>query len=125
MEKEQNLIDLLLCIEPARPQEKSVKIKRLSELCGADMLFKLRAMSYDRVVELKETARGDMSVDIILAGVISPDLKDGRLLQKYKAATPAELVKTMLLPGEIENIAREIEKLSGYRTATLEEIKKK
>ncbi len=125
MEKEQNMIDLLLSVEPVKPQEKSVKIKRLSELCGAEVLFKLRAMSYDRVAEIKEMARGDMSVDIILAGVLSPDLKDGRLLQKYKAATPAELVKAMLLPGEIESIAREIEKLSGYREATLEEIKKK
>ncbi|MFQ9792971.1 MAG: hypothetical protein ACLRX7_06850 [Acutalibacteraceae bacterium] len=30
----------------------------------------------------------------------------------------------MLLPGEIEDISREIEKLSGYRVVTLKEIKK-
>jgi hypothetical protein len=31
----------------------------------------------------------------------------------------------MLLPGEIEDLSRTIEKLSGYRTDTIEEIKKK
>ena len=31
-------------------------------------------------------------------------------------------MKKMLLPGEVEDISRQIEKLSGYRTDTLEEI---
>ena len=66
-----------------------------------------------------------MSVHIVLAGVISPDLKSEELKKKYNAVTPVELVKNMLLPGEIEDISREIEKLSGYRTTTIEEIKKK
>ena len=35
------------------------------------------------------------------------------------------LLKRLLLPGEIEDISREIEKLSGYRVVTLKEIKKK
>ena len=34
-------------------------------------------------------------------------------------------LKKMLLPGEIEDISKAIEKLSGYRTNTIEEIKKK
>jgi hypothetical protein len=31
----------------------------------------------------------------------------------------------MLLPGEIEDISRAVELLSGYRATTIEEIKKK
>ena len=62
---------------------------------------------------------------ILLAGVVDPDFKNTALQEKYGAATPAELVEKLLLPGEIEDLAREIEKLSGYRTVTLEEIKKK
>ena len=39
--------------------------------------------------------------------------------------TTVDLIKRLLLPGEIEDISREIEKLSGYRVVTLKEIKKK
>lgn len=125
MEKEQNVIDLLLNLDPPKLPEKDIKIKRLTKLCGADVVFKIRALPYNKVADVRKMAGEDMSIDIILAGVASPDFKDGRLLTKYKAVTPAELVKSMLLPGEIEDISREIEKLSGYRTVAIEDIKKK
>ena len=76
-------------------------------------------------MEITKEQRDDMNVHILLAGVIDPDLKTKDLMEKYKAATPAELVKKMLLPGEIEDISRAVEQLSGYRTNTIEEIKKK
>ncbi|MEA5136474.1 MAG: hypothetical protein VB035_10110 [Candidatus Fimivivens sp.] len=125
MDKEQNVIDLLLNLDPPSLPEKDIKIKRLTKLCGADVVFKIRALPYSKVADVRKLAGDDMGVDIVLAGVVSPDLKDGRLLQKYKAITPAELVKTMLLPGEIEDVSREIEKLSGFRAVTIEDIKKK
>ena len=37
--------------------------------------------------------------------------------------TPAETVKAMLLPGEIADLAIAVEKLSGYRRTTIEEVK--
>lgn len=116
---------LLLNLDPPKLPEKEIKIKRLTKLCGADVSFKIRALPYSRVADVRRVAGDDMSIDIILAGVVSPDFKDGRLLAKYKAVTPAELVKAMLLPGEIEDVSREIEKLSGFRTVTIEDIKKK
>ena len=41
----------------------------------------------------------------------------------YGGATPAETVKAMLLPGEIEDLARAVERLCGYRRATIDEVK--
>ncbi len=120
----ENVLDLLLGMEKAKLPEKSVKLKRLSKACGADVVFTLRALPYNRVAEIKETASDDMTVDILLAGVVSPSLRDKGLLDKYHAPTPAELVKALLLPGEIEDLSREVERLSGYRTATVEEVKK-
>lgn len=118
-------LDLLLKINPKLP-EKEIKLKRLSKECGEDVIFSLRALTYNRVAELKEAhANTDLEVHIMLAGVVSPDLKSEELKRKYNAATPAEMIKNMLLPGEIEDISREIEKLSGYRLTTVEEIKKK
>lgn len=119
-------LELLLQSDRPNLPEKEVKLKRLSKECGGDVIFKLKALSYNRVADIKNIhADSDMSVHILLAGVISPDLKSEALKQKYNAATPAEMVKVMLLPGEIEDLSREVEKLSGYRTTTVEEVKKK
>ncbi len=46
-------------------------------------------------------------------------------MERYNAATPAELVKKILRHGEIKNIASEIERLSGYTNNVVEIIKKK
>lgn len=118
-------LELLLRADIPNLPEKEIKIKRLSTLCGAPVVFRLRALPYNRAAELTRDQRDDMNVHILLAGVTEPDLKSKELLEKYGAVTPAELVKKMLLPGEIEDISRAVERLSGYRTSTVEEIKKK
>lgn len=119
-----DVLDLLMGLDKAKLPEKKVKIKRLSKECGETVVFSLRALPYNRVAEIKEAASADMAIDILLAGVTAPNLRDKALLEKHHAPTPAELVKNLLLPGEIEDLSREVERLSGYRTATLEEVKK-
>jgi hypothetical protein len=74
---------------------------------------------------LIKSQKDDLNVHILLAGTVEPNLKDSELLAKFHAETPAELVKKMLLIGEIEDLSRAVEKLSGYRETTVEEIKKK
>lgn len=119
-------LELLLKTEIPNPPEKSVKLKRLSKLCGGDVVFRLRALSYSRVAEIEEMHKGDdMPVFILLAGCASPNLKNAELMEKYKALTPEDLVKALLLPGEIEDLSREVERLSGYRALTFDEVKKK
>lgn len=126
MEKTTNTMDLLLRMEPPKTETAEIKISRLSKAAGGDVLFELRALGYSRVAELKEmNDTPEVAVQAILAGVTSPDLKNAVLLEKYKAVTPAELIKTMLTPGEIEDIYRRIQKLSGYLNSTIEDVKKK
>ncbi|QEY34615.1 hypothetical protein FL966_05860 [Caproiciproducens galactitolivorans] len=121
-----NTLELLLKAEIPNAPEKELKMKRLSKLCGGNVIFTIRALTYSRVAEIKESHNvEDMPVVIVLAGLKSPDLKSPELLAKYSVPTPAELLKKMLLPGEIEDLSREVEKLSGYRVSTVEEIKKK
>jgi hypothetical protein len=120
-----NTLDLLLKSEIPDLPEKEVKQKRLSAICGEPVIFKLRALPYNLATEITKSQLDDMNVHILLAGTVEPNLKDTELRAKYSAATPAELVKKLLLPGEIEDLSREVEKLSGYRKVTLEEIKKK
>jgi len=120
-----NVLDLLLRAEIPNLPEKQVKQKRLSELCGAPVIFKLRGLPYNRAAELQSDMSEDNNVHIVLAGVVEPNLKAPELLEKYKVPTPAELVKKMFLPGEIVDLSRTIEKLSGYRIDTIEDVKKK
>lgn len=121
----ENTLDLLLKAEVPQLPKQDLKIKRLSEICKADIVFKIKALPYNQATEISKAQKDDMNVHIVLAGTVEPNLKDENLLAKYNAATPAELVKKMLLPGEVEDISRAIETLSGYRTVTIEEIKKK
>lgn len=121
-----DVLQLLLSREKVLPvQEKEVKIKRLSPKGQEPVIFSLRSLSYNRVAELKKTGGEDIRLHILLAGIKSPDLKSQELLDKYGAATPLELLKILLLPGEIEDLSLAVERLSGYRVNTIEEIKKK
>lgn len=126
-EKRTDLLALLLRPELPNVQKDlptaKYKIRRLSELLGQDVVFTLRALPYGRVQRIRESTAGDASLDILLAGCAEPDLRSPQLAEKYGGATPAETVKAMLLPGEIEDIARAVERLCGYRKATIEEIK--
>ena len=121
-----DVLELLLSREPKSPrEEKEVKIKRLSPKGEEAVVFTLHSLGYSRAAELKRMDNPEQPLLILMEGVTSPNLKDQRLLDHYGAATPAELLKKMLLPGEIDDLCREVEKLSGYRRAVLEEVKKK
>ena len=49
------LMDLLLGIEIPEPQTAEYKIKRLSRLCGKDVVFRIKQLGYNLVAELKKT----------------------------------------------------------------------
>lgn len=117
-----NVLDILLNMEIPDPQKKQVKLKRLSETCGENVFFTIKELGYSRVAEIKK--HEDIEVHTLLAGVVEPNLKDKALMEKFHALTPAELIKKMLQPGEIADLSIQIEKLSGYRKKTLEEVKK-
>lgn len=127
MDKKTNVLDILLRPELPNVQKElptaKYKIKRLSELLGEDVVFTLRALPYGKIDELRQGIGDDMSIQIVLAGVIDPNLRASELSQHFGGATPAETLKAMLLPGEIEDLSRAIERLCGYRTTTIEEIK--
>lgn len=127
MEEKDNLLSLLL-----RPELPNVlkelptakyRMPRLSELVGTDVVFTLQGLPYGKVQKLKESESGDTEVQILLAGCVEPDLKAAELKDRYGGATPAETVKAMLLPGEIADLSRAVERLCGYRRQTIEEVK--
>ena len=126
-EKQMDLVSLLLRPELPNVQKELptawYRVKRLSELLGTDVIFTLKGLPYGKVQKLRESMSDDVSVQILLQGCVEPNLKDPALKERYGGATPAETVKAMLLPGEIEDLSREVERLCGYRKLTIEEVK--
>jgi len=119
-----DVLDMLLSASPLKLPEKDYKVKRLSEETGGEIIFRLRALPFSRVAEIRRIDEEEQNIHIILAGIISPDLKNQQLLDRFNAETPADLVKNMLLPGEIDDLALRIERLSGYKSVVTEEVKK-
>lgn len=126
-ETKTDLVSLLLRPELPNVQKDlptaRYNVKRLSEAVGEDVVFTLRGLPYGKVQKLRESTADDVPVRILLQGCVDPDLKDPMLKERFGGATPAETVKAMLLPGEIEDLSRAVERLCGYRRATIEEVK--
>ena len=125
-EEQPSVLDLLLgekVVNVAKhlPTAK-FEIPRLSEAADASVIFTLQALPYGRVQDISRLEQ-DAELQILLAGCIDPDLKSTPLQRKFGGITPAETLKAMLLPGEIADLSREVERLSGYRRATIEKVK--
>lgn len=102
---------------------KRFEVPRLSKAVGARVVFTLRALPYDRVQDIRAMKDTEQEVNILLGGCIDPDLKSSELQERYSAPTPVDAVRSLLLPGEIADLAMEVERLSGYRRRTIEEVK--
>ena len=126
-EKKTDLVSLLLRPELPNVQKElptaKYKVNRLSELLGTDVVFTLKGLPYGKVQKLRESLFGDVDIHILLQGCVDPDLKDPALKDRFGGATPAETVKAMLLPGEIADLSRAVERLCGYRRQTIDEVK--
>jgi len=128
LENSGNAIDILLNLNgDALHVEKSVRIRRLG------INWKVRALTFDEFEEIADRSvritrpivgtRPRRTVDdkltnmlMVYYGSVDPSLKDARLFEKYKVnnTDPCELVKKVLLPGEIATIAGTISGLSGF-----------
>lgn len=102
---------------------KRFEVPRLSKAVGAPVVFTLRALPYGKVQDIRTMTDAEQEVNILLGGCIDPDLKSIELQERYGVPTPVEAVRALLLPGEISDLAMEVERLSGYRRRTIEEVK--
>lgn len=122
MEENTGLLELLLAGRLEEPPEKLLKMSRLSKELGRPVNFKIRALSYNQINEFVR-GKEDSELLIVLEGLAEPDLRDKRLLAKFGALTPLELLrdKRFLRPGEVISLSRQIEQLSGYREDVFED----
>ncbi|WP_295581102.1 phage tail assembly chaperone [uncultured Oscillibacter sp.] len=127
-EKKVSTLDVLL--RPELPdvrkslEKKQVELPRLTELAGEPVVFTLRGLTYDKVRELQEKDDGLRALYIVLEGCEDPNWRDTALLDPSRGmATPLDAIKARLLPGEIEDLSREIQRLTGYLRRTIADVK--
>lgn len=138
-----NVLDLLLGsdIGEIKLPTKQVEITRLSKLYGNKFILTCKALSpekYEEVQNLAVAVNGkDVDLDVnllqlfvVLEGVVDeagkPMFKNKDLMSKFKVATPKELIRKLLLSGEIASIYGEIAELSGFSegaVSTVDEVK--
>jgi Phage XkdN-like protein. len=124
-----NIVEKLMAVDKQefeKIETKELESKALSKLLGEDAKVKIQAIDGDLFGSLSASGLDeDGEVDygrafstnakIVAAGVIEPNLKDEALLKYIGAATPADAAKK-IFKGEINKIATEISKLSGFET---------
>lgn len=125
-----SIIDKLLLMDKGKFAEvptKKIEIPRLSALLGEKFEVTCKAIDGERYSDIRKNAidinkKGNvkginiyqMQVLTLIDGVVEPSLKDPKLLAHFGCVTPKDLVKTLFLGGEIDDIANTISNLSGY-----------
>jgi hypothetical protein len=135
-----NVLDLLLGadIGEIKLPTKEVEITRLSELFGKPFILTCQALSpekYEEVQDMAVSVKGkDVDLDVsqlqlftVMEGVMDangkPLFKSAELRSKYKVPSPKDLVRKILLSGEITAVYTEIAKLSGFGDGAVKEVK--
>lgn len=135
-----NILDLLLGsdIDTIKLPTKEVEITRLSEIFGKPFILTCQALSpekYEEVQDMAVSVKGkDVDLDVsqlqlftVMEGVIGEDgkplFKSAELRSKYKVPTPKDVVRKILLSGEITAVYTQIAKLSGFGDEAVKEVK--
>lgn len=115
------------------PETAEFEVKRLSAAAGKPVILSLRGLRYNEVAELQGDSQ--MELKVVLAGVATPVFSDVRMARKLGLLGEDEdwgahgigqldVVKALLDPGEIAELSRCIQRLSGYLKTTVKEVKK-
>ncbi|KUO58966.1 MAG: hypothetical protein APF84_05795 [Gracilibacter sp. BRH_c7a] len=132
-----NTLELLLKADTGQFKlpTKKVEIPRLSAIFNGQAVFICQALSPVKYNEIQEAAAnftngqiqgidmGQVQMTTVLAGVTDPNLKDKELMTHFNVPTPAELVKKLLLPGEIVTLFNVISEISGFGEDVIKEVK--
>ena len=137
-----NIIDMLLGADAGRIKlpTKEFEIKRLSEQFGAPFNVTLEAVPQGKWEDLQElcismTSRGvNVDTSLLQSLVViestyedeeakKPLFKNQSLMDHFGVTTPKNLLKKLLLSGEITGMYNAISELSGFGEDALEEVK--
>lgn len=123
-----NAVDKLLAYDGGLIDTPTGEVKlRLKKLNGFEMTFPIKAVDPEVASELQEaiiemdtkskkmSMNGTYNVKVMTIVEGCPDVfKNKDLQKKFGAVSPKDLVKKILLDGEMEVLRSEIDRLSGF-----------
>ena len=135
-----NVLDLLLGADADKIKlpTSQVEITRLSEALGDPFILTCQALTPEKYEEIQDMALSvsgkDVDLDVsqlqlftVMEGVVDaegkPLFKSKELRDKYKVPTPKEVVKKVLLSGEIVAVYTVIAKLTGFDDTAVKQVK--
>lgn len=135
-----NILDALLGadVNKVKLPTKKLEITRLSEIFGAPFNVTLQALSANKWEEIQDMAikvQGkDVDLDnnllqlfVVLESTLDDSgnllFKNMELVKHFGCVTPKDLVKKILLSGEIISIYSEVSDLSGFGEGSVKEVK--
>lgn len=131
-----NLTDMLLSndISEFRMPEAEMEIKRLSKIYNQPFVITFRAIKPDEEEEIQKDCmtitKDGVEIDssrmkylTVARCLINPDIRNKELQQKFSASNHIELLKKLLLIGEVTAVYDEVQVLSGYGKDRVEEVK--
>lgn len=122
-----NLVERLLAVDKKefdKIEKKEIPSKQLSKLVGAgakvtikavdgDLFSGLSASGLDESGEVDYSKAFSTNAKIAAEGIVDPDLRNKELLKHLGVAIPPDAAKK-IFKGEVNKIATEIAKLSGF-----------
>ena len=121
---EQEIINKLLETDTDQVPTKNAKIDRLG------IVIKMQGLTGKKVYAIREqctyTVKGRkgakiekldeeaFDLELVAASCVTPNWNDPQLLTKYKASSAAQVIKKVLLAGEINALSEVALDLSGY-----------
>lgn len=123
-----NVLEILMQTDAGKfkTAEKRVKIERLSEITGEEVIFTLRRLSLGKIESIRQQQSdetNDFKLLTVAAAIKDPDIE--KLGAKFDTYTPTDTLEKLLLPAEIEQLYTVVSDMAGYGSAAIEEIKKK
>ena len=126
----------------AEETEKKEAVNILDLLLGSDVgapfILTIKAITpakFEEIQDISIDVKGkDADIDItqlqlftVIEGVVdatgAPMFKNKELMSKFKVSTPKDLVRAILLSGEIAKIYGEISELAGFGDNAVKEVK--
>lgn len=118
-----NIVEQLLKIDAKEVEMPKGEHKMFCKKLGQEFVFPIEAIDPERVAKNQERAidlsKGEISkIDTYALKVLNiidgcPTFKDTSLMQHFEAASPKELVKKLLLSGEMDSLSSAINELNG------------
>lgn len=128
-----NIVEKLLKMDAGKLEMPSKEVSlKLKKLGGEEFIFTCKAVDAERFAEIQENAielrKGDikkinmyeMKVLTVIEGC--PEVfKNKEVMDHFGAPTGKELIKKLLLSGEIDELKSRIDELSGYERSEEDE----